>query len=197
MKVLLLGGVLALLIATPALAVAQSAATPTRLTLSEPARGGLKGHLTLRVTLTTAAGKPLSERNVAFYELSNVFGPREVLLGTATTDSTGFAAIDYQPSQTGQQTIFARFTGDQDNAASQVSSAIQVREVVPIFTEEPLPLASVRQWLPLGLASLVLATWAVLLGVTIRTVLGVRSAGLRKDLRTSTSALAASEGSSS
>jgi hypothetical protein len=50
---------------------------------------------------------------------------------------------------------------------------------VPIYTSAPLPLASVRQWLPLGFGSLVLATWAVLLGVTVRTVLGVRAAGRR------------------
>jgi hypothetical protein len=165
--------------------------------MSEPARGGLKGHLTLRATLLTAEGKALGTRQIAFYEQSTVFGPRDVFLGAATTDSTGFAAIDYQAALAGQQTIIARFGGDETYAPTQVSAVIDVREVVPIYAEEALPLASVRQWLPLGLASLVLATWAVLIGVAVRTVLGVRSAGRRQVTRVIGSAHTAPEGSSS
>jgi hypothetical protein len=105
---------------------------------------------------------------------------RDALLGSATSDATGFAAIDFQPAELGQHTITARFNGDEQYALSQISSTIEVREVAPIYVPEPLPLASVRQWLPLGLASLVLATWAVLLGITARTVLGVRAAGRRQ-----------------
>jgi hypothetical protein len=197
MKLLLLGALI-WLSATPALvAQAQSQGTATRLTMSEPARGGQKGHLTLRATLVTVQGKAIGERQVTFYEQSTVFGPRDVLLGSATTDSTGFAAVDYQPAQPGPQSIVARFTGDEQFAASETSSVVTVREVVPIYAPEPLPLASVRQWLPLGLASLVLATWVVLLGVAIRTVVGVRAAGRRHEAAGIGAALSAPEGSSS
>lgn len=196
MRVLLLGALI-LLSVMPALATAQTQGAPTRLTMSEPARGGLKGHLTLRATLQDSGSKALGMRQIAFFEQSTVFGPRDVLLGSATTDSTGFAAIDYQPAQAGQQTIIARFAGDEAYAPTQVSAAIEVREVVPIYAEEALPLASVRQWLPLGLASLVLATWAVLIWVAVRTVLGVRTAGRRQVARVIGSAQTAPERSSS
>jgi hypothetical protein len=197
MRPALLLAALIWLMAMPALANAQSQGAPPRLTMSEPVRGGLKGHLTLRATLVDDAGMALGMRQIAFYEQSTVFGARDVLLGTATTDSTGFAAIDYQPAQAVEQTIVARFGGDDLYAPTPVSAAIEVREVVPIYTEEALPLAIVRQWLPLGLAGLVLATWAVLIGVAVRTVLGVRAAGRRRAPTVIGSAHTAPEGSSS
>jgi hypothetical protein len=131
----------------------------------------------LRATLVTADGKALGEQSIAFYQAVELFGRRDALLGTAITDSTGYAAIDYQPAETGTQTIKARFGGNAQNARVEASSTFEVREAAPIYSEEPLPLASVRQWLPLVLASLVLGTWAVLFGVSARTVVGIRSAG--------------------
>jgi hypothetical protein len=164
--------------ARPALAQSQPAAQPqiTKLTLSQPSTGGTKGHLTLRVTLTDGGGAPLNDRSISFYEQTNAFGQRDALLGTAVTDSSGYAAIDYQPAEAGSQLIKVRFLGDDQLAASDASSTIQVRDLVPPYSPEPLPLATVRAWLPLGLASLVLATWAVLIGVSLRTILGIRGA---------------------
>jgi hypothetical protein len=188
MKFLLLGALLWL--STPALVQAQADTAPTRLTLSEPTRGGLKGHLTLRAVLAAADGKALGERQVTFYGQSTVFGAREVVLGSATTDSTGLAAIDFQPTQLGEQTMLARFRGDDVFAAAQASGTLDVREIVPIYSADSLPLASVRQWLPLGLASLVLATWGVLLGITAVTVLGVRAVGRQQQTRVSTAHVA-------
>jgi hypothetical protein len=195
LRALIAVGSLLALAGLPAIVQAESDKTPTRLMASEPGRGA-KGHLTLRATLVTTEGKALGERQVTFFEQVTVFGPRDALLGTATTDSTGYAAIDYQPAELGSQRIVVRFNGDEQYAPSLANSSIDVREVVPIYPPAPLPLASVRQWLPLGLASLVLGTWAVLLGVTLRTVLGVRAAGRRR-ASDSVSARMAPEGTSS
>jgi hypothetical protein len=159
----------------PVIAQSETSATPMRLTISDPARGA-RGHLTLRATLTTAEGKPLGDRQVTFYQQVDLFGTRDALIATGSTDSTGFAAVDYQPVENGTQTIKARFLGDGGAASIETSTTITVRDAVPVYTPDPLPLATVRQWLPVGLATLVLATWAVLLGVTLRTVLGIRRA---------------------
>ena len=166
---------LGLLSVAPGLAQSQTPSEATRLTLSGPAKGA-KGHLTLRATLSTEAGKPVTGKLVSFYEHVQLFGGREALLGSATTDSTGYAAIDYQPVETGSEAITVQFGGDDELAASHATSNINVTDATPVYSPEPLPLASVRQWLPLGLASLVLATWAVLLGVSLRTIRGIRSA---------------------
>jgi Big-like domain-containing protein len=159
----------------PVLAQSQTPSEATHLTLSAPAKGA-KGHLTLRATLSDEAGKPVTGKLVSFYEHVQLFGGRDALLGSATTDSTGYVAIDYQPVETGSQTIKVQFSGDDELATSSASSNITVNDATPLYSPEPLPLAGVRQWLPLGLASLVLATWAVLLGVSLRTIRGIRSA---------------------
>jgi hypothetical protein len=195
MRTLLAMAALLALAAVPAIVEAQARTIPTRLTLSDPGRGA-KGHLTLRATLVNAEGKALGERQVSFLERTTVFGERDALLGSATTDATGYAAIDYQPAELGPRTILARFGGDEQYAPADANATIDVREVVPIYTPAPLPLASVREWLPIGLGSLVLATWMVLIGVSVRTVLGVRAAGRRSETD-SGSALLAPEGRSS
>ncbi len=159
----------------PVLAQSQTPSEGTHLTLSPPAKGA-KGHLTLRATLSNEAGKPISGKLVSFYEQVQLFGGLDALIASATTDSTGYVAIDYQPAETGAQTIKVRFIGDDGLAASEATSNITVTEATPMYSPEPLPLAEVRQWLPLGLASLVLVTWAVLLGVSLRTIRGIRSA---------------------
>ena len=171
-----IGGIAALVVlsVTPVWAQSQTASEGTQVSMSAPARAA-KGHLTLRATLSTTAGKPASEKVINFYEHVDLFGGRDALIGSATTDSTGYGAIDYQPVETGSQTIKVRFAGDNQLSATETSSTIDVREATPVYSPEPLPLATVRQWLPLGLASLVLATWAVLLGVTVRTIRGIRS----------------------
>jgi hypothetical protein len=176
LRMLIAIGSIITLIALPQYTLADAQTAPTRLTLGEPAKAA-RGHLTLKATLVNGEGKAIGERRVNFYEHVTVFGDRDALLGTATTDSTGYAAIDYQPAELGAQTIIARFGGDEQYAAVQVESRLEVREVVPLYTPAPLPLASVRQWLPLGLGSLVVATWAALIGVTIRAIVGVRNAG--------------------
>ena len=162
--------------ASPVIAQSQAnAVDKAQLSISDPARAA-KGHLTLRATLTSAEGKPLGDRAVNFYQRVMLFGERDALIGTGTTDSTGYVAIDYQPVEDGSQMILARFLGDPSAGPAEASNTIQVRDSVPVYAPPPLPLASVRQWLPLGLATLVLATWAVLIGVTARAVLGIKGA---------------------
>lgn len=159
----------------PALAQSQASPDAAQLVMTDPARGA-KGHLTLRATLTTSTGAPLTDKRVSFYERVNLFGEREALISTANTDSTGYVAVDYQPAANGEQTIIARSVGDARTATAEATSTIQVRDAVVVYTPDPLPLASVRQWLPLGLGSLVLATWGILIGVTLRTMRGIKAA---------------------
>jgi hypothetical protein len=162
--------------ASPVIAQSQAnAVDKAQLSISDPARAA-KGHLTLRATLTSAAGRPLGDRTVDFYQRVQLFGDREALIGTGTTDSTGYVAIDYQPVEDGSQMILVRFHGDPVAGSAEASATIQVRDSIPVYAPPPLPLAGVRQWLPLGLATLVLATWAVLIGVTARAIFGIKGA---------------------
>lgn len=158
-----------------------SPSTPTALRLSSMPRvnekgAEVKGQLLILATLTTQDGKPLSDRNVDFYQEIEFFGPRESYIGSATTDSTGVATLLYLPAESGKQSIKARYLGRDGYASTQVSATIDIKDARPALESEPLPLATVARWLPMVLGLLVLAVWAVLLGVLLRSVLGVRAA---------------------
>ena len=136
----------------------------------------LVGQYAITAILTTADGRYVAKRAVQFVENVDFFGRRSALLGTAVTDSTGFALVVYQPSQAGQHAIVARFAGDKQYAASDVTIALDATEAVPPFTEQPLPLVSIGRWLSISLAVLGVAFWAVLLGVLGHTVWRIRTA---------------------
>ncbi len=166
------------LLATTAVSAQEQPKTPkidTQVSLGEPRTTRTKGQLVLSATLFDADGKTISDESISFYQKVELLGPRESFLGSATTDSTGVAGLVYEPAEQGRQTIVARFSGTTKYAASNTNAVIEVREAVPPFESRPLPLASIREWFPIGLGTAVLATWAVLLGGFLNTVLGIRA----------------------
>jgi hypothetical protein len=169
-----LGLAAALLLA--AQAGAQAPVAPTRLVFEGSGPTRVKGQLALAATLNTADGKPLGDRPVEFYLQVEFFGRRDAHIGTATTDSTGRAAIVFEPSELGRQTVLAYFPGAAGYASAQTTAAIDVAVVEPAFEAEPLPLALVSRWLPFVLGAVVLATWVALLGTLLGTTARIRAA---------------------
>jgi hypothetical protein len=169
--VALVGGLLA-----SAAAEAQAPAAPARLTFGGANATRDKGHLALTARLTTADGKPATERRLDFYERVRFFGARDALIGSARTDATGQAALAYQPAQVGHPAILVRFAGDERLGPAEVEGVVEVAEAHPPFEREPLPLGLVGRWLPFVLGGLVFATWSVLLGVLLGTAVGIRNA---------------------
>jgi hypothetical protein len=174
-------GLIAAALAGPMAAGADEPAKATRLQLvTEPltdTRGRLvPGQTLLTARLRTDEGQPVNNQEVLFYQVIEFFGPRAADLGAATTDSTGRAAVVFQPAQPGQQTIKAYFAGTPDYTASETSQSFTASTVVPPFESMPPPLALVRPWVPVALGVLMLAVWATLLGVFLTSVVGIRTA---------------------
>jgi hypothetical protein len=164
----------ALLVTTHA--EAQAPAAPTRLVFDGSGPTRVKGQLALAATLSTADGKALGDRPVEFYLQVDFYGRRDAHIGTAATDSTGRAAIVFEPSELGRQTILVYFAGATGHKSAQTTATIDVTAVEPAFESEPLPLALVSQWLPFVLGAFVLATWAALLGTFLGTTTRIRAA---------------------
>lgn len=138
----------------------------------------IKGQLLIVAKLTAADGTPLSKETVAYYERVTFAGAeREAALGTAVTDATGVAAIVYQPAQAGKHTLTVHFAGNGGATNADANSTIQVTDVVPLFPATTAPLASVRHWLSIAVLLIVVAVWVFLLGLVLRVVFGIRSAG--------------------
>ncbi|MCC7104975.1 MAG: hypothetical protein IT307_07510 [Chloroflexi bacterium] len=164
----------------PTLAQAQDKGSPVTLKLNTPTRTSAAGQLALSATLTTSAGKPLNDRAVDFYQKAELFGPRDAFIGTAETDGTGVAVLLYEPALRGRQTILARFAGATGYAAAETTVVIDVRDPAEAYEPEPLPLAGLRDRLPLIFGGIVFLVWAILFGVLISTARGIKLAGQRR-----------------
>lgn len=175
--------ILALCIAAaPVVADGPQNAVTTQLALQEVAKTKTEGWLTIRVILTASDGSALGNRTVHFSQQVDFFGTRTIDLGTATTDAAGVATLAFQPAQTGTHVVMAEFAGVEEYAAAETSFDVEVTEVAPAFvTEEQVPLASVRRWLSISVGGLVVAVWAVLVGVVVIAVRGIRRAGQSPD----------------
>lgn len=138
-----------------------------------------KGQMLLTATLTTADGKGVNSRQVGFYQQVELLGSREMDLGKGTTDSSGTATLIYQPAEAGAQTIKVYFSGGSGLASAQASSTIQVTDAHSAFETEALLLSPVVQWMPVAVGVLVLVLWAILHGVFVVTVIGVRAAAVK------------------
>jgi hypothetical protein len=154
---------------------AQSAA-PT-LKVNGATRTSTRGVLALSATLSRADGTPLPDQEVSFYQQVDLFGPRDALLGSAATDSGGVAVLLYQAATRGRQTIKATFGGSSGVGKAEASTAIDVRDVVDPYEPDAEPLASLRQWLPVALTSVVVAVWALVLGIAGTSILRIRTRG--------------------
>ncbi len=160
---------------TPGPAVLQLSTSPNL-----DAKGhAIKGQLLIVANLTAADGTPIGNETITFFESVNFAGAdRDALLGTAVTDSTGVAAIFYQPAQIGKHTLVAQFAGNTSAAKADTTSAIQVTDVAPLYPAVTVPLASVRHWLSISVLLIVVAVWVFLVGLVLRVVFGIRSAGV-------------------
>ncbi len=88
--------------------VANPPATAARLLVTaQPLPKAEQGYA-LAVTVVSPDGKPLADAPVKFFELVDLFGQREMLLGARTTDGRGSASYAYLPAQTGIHQIVAR-----------------------------------------------------------------------------------------
>ena len=140
------------------------------------------GQYSITAVLTTDDGKNVGRRSVSFVEDVEFFGSRQASLGVDSTDRKGTASVIYQPSQTGEHTLIAKFAGDAEYASSEAQVTFVPEEVILPFASPPLPLVSVGKWLAVSLAVLGIAFWLVLLGVVGRAVREIRNAGKSQDL---------------
>ena len=167
---------------TPSGFAAGSTAAPTQLKLDTSSRFDNKGakvpgQFILNVTLTTADAKPISDREVHFFQNAELFGPRDALVGTAATDAAGHASLLFQPAETGPVQLKAEFPGDTQFSPQSAMTSLTVTVATSPYKEHPLPLAPVAGGLTWGVCIVAVSVWLVLFGILLRTALGIRAVG--------------------
>ena len=130
---------------------------------------------TINVRLLVTQTQPVVGAMVHFYDVVDLFGSKEMLIGMATTDGNGRASINYLPAQAGSHEIIARFAGMPGYATTEGRTTFQADVAAPAYVVEPAPLASFTSKVPYAVGTLVLAVWGLIAYALIGTARGITS----------------------
>lgn len=137
----------------------------------------------LSATVRTKDGAVAGSASVRFYEVVDLFGQREMYIGTGTTDGTGTASIAYLPARIGAHQIVARTipAGKVDAAVGRFTFESSV--AAPAYAAPTRPLASFSDRVPYVVGLVVFAVWSLIafaLLATARGVIGGARSSIRK-----------------
>lgn len=163
-----------------------TSANPQTLPSSGPAAAAAKATTSVSITpdtradrgylvdarLVTKEGKPIANALVRFYDVVELLGPREMLIGAETTDGLGTVSMFYKPAQGGTHQIIAR-PANAELAATDGRTTFDATVVAPpAYARERLPLDRFSVNLPAAGQTILLVVWGtfafVLIGSLIR-----------------------------
>lgn len=148
----------------------------TSLTLSPSSWTSSGQALKLTSELRDASGNPVPRAEVSYYLDTTFAGVTDkMLIGTARTDASGVASLDYTPTISGQDhNITAKYEGAGLYAESEQAISIQAPDdIASAYTVAPIGLDGVRHWAPWALAAIVLILWSTFAFVLFQAV-GIR-----------------------
>lgn len=148
----------------------------SKLALSAaPAAKVEQGYL-VSVKVTSPAGKPVGDAPIRFYDVVDLFGQREELIGSATTDGQGVAVISYLPASAGTHQIVARFPGQGSLVESVGSMSLDATVAAPTYKSDPPGFALFTRYVPYGAGVVVLAVWGLIAFSLFATARGIAAA---------------------
>lgn len=138
------------------------AASAARITLAAEALAKTEHGYLLTATAIGPDGRPLADAAVRFFELVELFGQREMLLGTGTTDGRGIAALAYLPAQTGRHQMVARTGSLGRVTAGEGRVAFQATVAKAQAATQPSAFAAFSDRVPYAAGVIVLAVWGLI-----------------------------------
>jgi len=132
-----------------------------------------QGYL-VEVKMRTSEGRPLNDATVAFYEKVELFGAREMLIGTARTDGQGFGEILYLPARTGSHEIVVRFSGREHVLPLELRHVFDATVAAVPYEVATPPLAAFSARVPYGVGLVVLSVWALIAFAFFGTLIRIR-----------------------
>jgi len=128
----------------------------------------------LGVRLHTSDGRPVNEATVRFYEIVDLFGTREMYIGSAITDGQGNTSLTYLPAQVGPREIVARSRSKDHFSGAEGRTSLEATVAAPSYRPESMPLASFSAAVPFAVGGVVLSVWALIAFALFATARGVR-----------------------
>jgi hypothetical protein len=163
---------------------AETAPSPIQVTPVPPTNQQLGKPVTLGARVfDTAANRAVNNIDVLFLVETDVFGPRLMNVGKATTDATGTAYVTYKPSWEGDTAVVVRFLGNTQYAAGEGKFSFSAVGPANVHQNAAFGLESIRAIAPLVVIVLVLTVWSTLAFTVVHTVRGIRFVGARENQR--------------
>lgn len=152
------------------------AAEPATVKVEAEPEAALGGLVIVRVAVTDGQGGPVAGAIVVLLSPAR-FGATsgEMKLGQVTTDDLGQASFTYETRREGQQTIIARFPGNESYAPAEASVGLSVRGSTQLYRQEVgVKVPGIGVWM---LVVLLGAFWSVYLVVMVHITLIAREGG--------------------
>lgn len=163
---------LAILLGTAAPALADHVRVISSIAVT-PAERVEQGYR-IDVQLRTSEGRPVNEATVRLYEVVELFGEREMSIGTLLTDGQGRGSMLYLPARAGTHELIARWPGREHLPDLEERFAFEATMAAPEYRDEPVPLSSFTAAVPYGAGGVVLAVWALIAFALFGSAIGIR-----------------------
>lgn len=156
----------------PGTGPAAAAAKATTSLSVQPDSRGDRGYV-LQARVATNDGKPVANAVVRFYDVVQLLGSREMLIGAKATDGQGTVSLSYLPAQGGTHQIVARPANSQ-LAATTGNASFDASVVAPsTYARERLPLDRFSVNLPVAGETVLLLVWGVFAFVVIGSLIRI------------------------
>ncbi len=105
--------------------------------------------------------KPVGQVEVSFYDVIDLLGSRQMLIGSRLTDGQGEASVTYLPAELGHHDLVVR-AAEADAVVAEARSSFDARVAAPrTYSREQLPLERFSSGLPLVAAGVLVVVWAL------------------------------------
>jgi hypothetical protein len=133
--------------------------------------------LVLLAKLNQESGYPLSQRSIAFFEKTDVFGNANVPIGTAVTSAVGIAPLKYATREAGPHTFTVVYGGDETTTSAVVTATLDLQNLPELASlAPPTGMEKIDYWAMLTAGLVVVIVWGLLVSVFFGTVKGIRAA---------------------
>lgn len=151
-------------------------AAPQRASIDvsvRPAAKAAQGYV-VAVRVRTADGRPVNEAAVRLYEPVDLFGARQMFVGSLTTDGQGEGTLAYLPAQLGSHQVIAKFAGRDQVSSAEGRATFDATVAAPPYQTQAVPLAGFSRVVTAVVGAIVLGVWALIAFAFISTARGVR-----------------------
>lgn len=151
-------------------------AAPQRTTVELAAAAAAKaeqGYL-LTVRVRTADGRPVNEAELRFYEAVELFGARDMYIGSATTDGQGQGGLLYLPARLGSHQVIARFAGRDQAGPAEGRTTFEAVVAAASYETAVAPLSGFSKVVTAVVGAIVLSVWVLIAFALVSTARGVR-----------------------